>query len=140
MKQMQHSCVDEIEAVRLKVTPVRIAALQLFESAERPLDAQFLIDHLQKKRAVDRVTVFRLLNAFVASGLLRKVEFGEGKARYELAGKSDHHHLICESCGAITDVADTIIPTIEKELQKEYHFLIQSHSLEFFGLCKNCQK
>lgn len=140
MKHVQHSCVDEIEAVSLKVTPVRVAALKLFESAEKPLDAQFLIDHLHKKLAVDRVTVFRLLNTFVANRLLRKVEFGEGKARYELAGKNDHHHLICESCGTIVDVADTVIPDMEKELQKKYHFLIKSHSLEFFGLCKNCQK
>ncbi len=135
---MQHDCSIELREADLAATPARIAALRLFESHESPLDAVHLIDHLQKELGIDRVTVFRILNAFVEKGLITKLEFGEGKARYELA-KEDHHHIICENCGAVEDVADTVLPALEKQISKKTGFLVKRHSLEFFGLCKNCQ-
>lgn len=139
MTKIQHDCKSELKSVSLQVTPARLAAMQLFESHDTPLDAQHLIDHLHKELGVDRVTVFRILNAFVEKGLIRKLEFGEGKARYEL-NKEEHHHLICESCGNIEDISDCNILALEKDIQKKKGFLVKQHSLEFFGLCKNCQK
>ncbi len=134
-----HNCSDEIKEATLKATPARVAAMQLFENHDKPLDAQHLVDHLSKE-GIDRVTVFRMLNAFVEKGLLRKLEFGEGKARYELADKEDHHHLICERCGSISDIEDTVVPALEKHIESHHHFKVKSHSLEFFGLCEDCQK
>lgn len=137
--KLSHNCSEEIKSASLSVTPARIATMQLFESHEKPLDAQHLFDHLQKDLAIDRVTVFRILNAFVEKGLIRKIEFGEGKARYEL-NNEDHHHFICTSCGDITDVQDTVMMKYIKELEKKYSFMIKEHSLEFFGQCSKCQK
>lgn len=135
---MVHDCSEEIKQAMLKVTPARVATMKLFESHDTPLDAQHLVDHLVKE-GIDRVTVFRMLNAFVEKGLLRKLEFGEGKARYELADKEDHHHLICEKCGKVEDIEDTVIPALEKHIEKQHHFQVERHSLEFFGLCEECQ-
>lgn len=133
-----HDCSTEIKAASLKVTPARVATMQLFESHDSPLDAQHLVEHLVKE-GIDRVTVFRLLNAFVEKGLIRKLEFGEGKARYELSSKEDHHHLICEQCGTVSDIEDTVIPALEKHIDSSHHFKVNRHSLEFFGLCQECQ-
>lgn len=123
----------------LDVTPRRIHMLQLFESSykldKKPLDAKYFINVLH----ADRVTVFRMLNTFVDKGIIRKLEFGEGKARYELATKGDHHHLICTSCGSVKDIEDKYMNKLEKEIQRDKKFIVKSHSLEFFGLCKNCQ-
>ncbi len=139
MINTQHDCRRELQEVSLQVTPARVATMQLFESHDTPLDAQHLIDHLQKDLGIDRVTVFRIINAFVEKGLLRKVEFGEGKARYEL-NKGEHHHLICEQCGKIEDISDCNIGELEKDIKKKKGFLVRQHSLEFFGLCKDCQQ
>src|SRR5258708_506057 len=114
--------------------------MKLFESHEKPMDAAHLVEHLQKDLGIDRVTVFRILNAFVGKGLITKLEFGEGKARYEVTSKEDHHHLICDNCGKIEDIADTHLPKLESEISHKTGFLIKRHSLEFFGLCKSCQK
>lgn len=135
-----HDCSQELKEASLQVTPARLATMQVFESHDKPLDAQHMIDHLQKKLGVDRVTVFRILNAFVEKGLIRKLEFGEGKARYELADKEDHHHLICENCGLIQDIEDKVIPSIERHIEQQHNFMVKYHSLEFFGLCKDCRK
>lgn len=137
MTAKNHNCSDELQQAQLKVTPARIATMQLFESHDKPIDAQHLTDHLQKSLGIDRVTGFRILNVFVEKGLIRKVEFGEGKARYEL-NKGEHHHLICQNCGKIEDVSDCTIGTLEKHIQEKKHFLITQHNLEFFGLCRDC--
>lgn len=140
MTKILHDCSLELKDVSLHVTPARIAAMKLFESHDTPVDVQHVIDHLQKNLGVDRVTVFRIINTFVEKGILRKLEFQEGKSRYELANKEDHHHLICERCGEIEDVADTVIPSLVEQIKKNQQFIVTKHSLEFFGICKHCQK
>lgn len=136
---MKHDCIEELKQANLQITQPRIAALQLFEGHNTPLDSDHIINHLEKEFGIDRATVFRILNVFVEKGLIRRLEFGEGKARYELA-KEDHHHLICDNCGKVIDFPDTMIPPIEEQLSKKYKFHIQRHSLEFFGLCEDCEK
>lgn len=128
-----------LSAHKLKSTEARVALLEDLKTHDKPVDAQHLIEHLQKTLDVDRVTVFRMLNILTEHGILRKVELGEGKARYELAS-TDHHHLICENCGEIEDVSDCNLIGLEEEIQMKKHFLIKRHSLEFFGLCNNCQQ
>jgi Fe2+ or Zn2+ uptake regulation protein len=48
----------------------------------------------------DPATVFRIVNMFTEKGLTKQIQLNEGKFRYELSSKEDHHHLICEKCGA----------------------------------------
>lgn len=134
-----HDCSTELRQANLAATPARITAMQLFESHEKPIDALSLVDALSDK-GVDRVTAFRIINAFVEKGLLRKLEFLEGKSRYELASRGDHHHFICRSCGTIQDIKDTIVPQFIHILQKQYSIMVIDHTMEFFGLCKNCQQ
>ena len=122
----------------LKTTQARISLLKLVEKQGRPVDSQFLIDTLQKGLRVDKVTVFRILNVLTEHGILRRLEFGEGKARYELATE-DHHHLICQSCGSIEDISDCNIRALEQEIKNKKKFIVKLHTLEFYGLCSNCQ-
>ncbi len=123
----------------LKVTEARTALIDLVTKTDKPVDAQFLIESLQKEVSIDRVTVFRILNILTEHSILRKLEFGDGKARYELA-TDEHHHLICELCGAIEDVSDCNIAALESDIAKKKGFHIRRHSLEFFGFCKTCYK
>ena len=133
-----HNCSDELRDVNLKSTPARLIALQHFEKLSKPTDSKDILKFLNSKLNIDRVTVFRILNSFVEKGLVRKIDFGEGKARYEL-NVADHHHLICQSCGSIEDISDCNIDALEREIKQNKHFLVNSHSLEFFGICPDCQ-
>ena len=62
---------------------------------------------------------------FQEKGLVKQISFNEGKFRYELSNKEDHHHLICESCGKIEDISDCNIPDLEKEINKKKQFLFR---------------
>ncbi len=138
--RITHDCKEELRSVALKATPARLLVLKLLETSLKPLDVGTIIDYLKKHhRGVDQATVFRIINLFTQRGLTRQIQLNEGKFRYELSSRSDHHHFMCEKCGIIEDISDCNIEKLEKEIAKKKNFLVQSHSLEFFGTCNQCQ-
>ena len=135
-----HNCSEELRQVELKITPARLAVLDILEKTDKPIDIATIIDYLETNNIkADPATVFRIINAFTDKGITKQIQLNEGKFRYEHASKKDHHHLICEKCGDLEDVSDNFISDIEKEIQRKKKFLIKRHSLEFFGICKKCQ-
>jgi len=130
----------ELKKAKLKITPARIAIMSLLGKTREPIDVNTIISKTNHKGVkIDPATVFRIMHALVKKGIVIPIQLQEGKMRYELANKKHHHHLICEICGRIEDILISVIPTLEKKIQKKQGFLIKRHALEFFGICKNCQ-
>ncbi|MEK7551205.1 MAG: transcriptional repressor [Patescibacteria group bacterium] len=135
-----HDCKTELKKMEVKITPVRLFAMKFFESAKQPVDVSEIISYFKNNNIkADPATIFRLVNVFVEKGILKRIDFGEGKTRYELSNKGDHHHLICTNCGHIESVEDSHMSNFEAEIKKDKGFIVKSHSLEFFGICLNCQ-
>lgn len=91
-----------------------------------------------KKKSIDKVTIYRILVHFRELGIVNEIHLGDREIRYELKHDKHHHHLVCENCGSIDDVLlreDILL----SEVQKQSSFKVKKHTLEFFGLCKNCQ-
>ena len=136
----QHDCKEELRDVSLKVTPARLAVLRLLEKEEGPIDVKTIVDYLRKQDStVDQATVFRIMNTFTDRGITKKIQLHESKFRYELTSIAEHHHLICTICGKIEDISDCNIEALERDIRKKKEFLVESHSLEFFGVCNICQ-
>ena len=126
--------------MNFKNTPARAAISNFLMNSPSPLDAEQVINFLKtKKLNINRVTVYRNLNSLFDNGFLERLDFGEGKFRYEFK-KNHHHHLICTSCGKITDFEGEYISDLENKIRDKANFLVKNHTLEFFGICKNCQK
>lgn len=135
-----HSCKDELREVDLRATPARLAVMNFLEKTDKPVDVGSVIDYLNTNGIeTDPTTVFRMMNTLTQKGITTPVQFQEGKTRYELSSRKDHHHLICKNCGKIEDVLDIIIPALEKEIRNKSGFKVLRHSLEFFGVCLTCQ-
>lgn len=123
----------------LKATRGRLAVLDILKRNPKPVDASGIRVKLKRSGiTIDLVTVYRTLDTLCEKMLVRRVEFGEGKYRYELA-RDDHHHLICEKCGEVEDIALCPVADLEKDINQRQKFLVKRHSLEFFGLCQQCQ-
>jgi len=120
----------------LKSTPARIAVLDFLEKKSDPTDVLTITESLNSQ--ADQATIYRILDLFSKKGIIERVELGEGKHRYELQDKH-HHHLVCINCGSIEDVEVEKITEIESKIKEKKGFLVKSHSLEFFGICRNCQ-
>lgn len=123
----------------MRTTKARTIIVSIINSAHTPLDAASILEQVQHRdSSVNRATVFRNLNSLTEAGEVKKVDFGEGKSRYEMAGHH-HHHLICTECKSIEAVD---ICRAEKLVQDEADkkgFRVTSHQLEYFGLCSKCQ-
>jgi len=98
--------------------------------------------------AVGLTSVYRTLDLLVQLSMVDKFDFGDGRARYELAegssGVKHHHHLVCTVCGAILEYDDfleeelKLVKRTEEGLSKKYGFKITGHVVQFYGICKRC--
>ena len=123
----------------LKTTHARTVIYNLLQTNTLPLSVDAINAKLkQKEIKINRSTVFRTINTFAQKNIIRKLEFDEGKFRYELFDLPHHHHLICVKCGKIVQIADCQIDNLEKKFSRLFHFKIIKHKLEFLGICENC--
>lgn len=141
IKVKLHNCKTELNNVALRATPARVAVMKLLEETDMPIDIQMIKGYLRKEQIeTDPATVFRIMNMFMEKGLVKQVSFNEGKFRYELANKPDHHHLICSSCAKVEDFSDCAIAELENDIYEKKGFSVKAHALEFYGVCRMCQK
>jgi Fur family ferric uptake transcriptional regulator len=130
---MDHS-KEILKSHSLKVTPTRVMVLEILSKAKKPLS----VKDIQKKlgQAIDLATLYRTFETLRFSGLVLEVDFKHGHSHYELATMKHHHHAICEKCGRVVDISKCDIKNLEKQVLKLSKFKkINSHSLEFFGIC-----
>ena len=128
-----------LQTAGLKSTEARLALLNLLKKENDPLDVFSIVNNLHSEGVMaDQATVYRILEILTQKGVIKRLEFGEGKYRYELQ-KIHHHHLICRLCGKIEDIEGEYLADLENKIRTKKGFLVKSHSLEFFGLCPSCQ-
>jgi len=137
-----NSFKDALRRENLKLTPQR---KQIF-SAIADTDEHWEVDDIiyrfrEDNQRISRATVYRTLDILVDYGFVRKVDFGEGRFRYEYAAGQDHHdHLICEDCGEIIEFLNEKIERQQVKICKDYSFQPTKHVLQIYGLCQDCQK
>lgn len=123
----------------IEVTPARVAVLSVCIDSDLPLDVQSVAKQI--KDGAHLATIYRTLEKYVKLGILERIDFQEGKFRYEYP-HSHHHHAVCNCCGRVEDVQDTSmeIRAIEDRVRHESGFSVTKHVVELFGICNICQK
>ncbi|OGS21206.1 MAG: ferric uptake regulation protein [Elusimicrobia bacterium RIFOXYA2_FULL_40_6] len=133
-----------------KVTTGRQAILDILHKANKHLSAEDIYLKVHEiYPAVGLTTVYRTLEILEKMGMIFKFDFGDKRARYELAegekGENHHHHLVCTNCNRVVDYKDFIdqevklLKETERELSKKYNFNINNHLIQFYGLCEKCR-
>ncbi len=122
------------------MTAAREALVKILEASDHPVSAEDLRARLAQMRLrVNKTTVYRELVFLKSQGVLREIELGDERKRYELVSdKAHHHHMVCNSCKRIEDVV--VDEALERRLMPSPRsFRVKSHLLEFFGVCAQCQ-
>lgn len=120
---------------RFKWTKTRSKIYKFLEENKSPIDVYDMLSFLSSQKLnTNKTTVYRILDLFDEYGIVQRIEFGEGKARYELK-RDDHHHLICTRCSRIQDFEDSHMEDLIKEVEKGKNFKVENHSFELFGVC-----
>lgn len=122
-----------------RITPQRQEVLKAIYGHPHTVDE--IYESLKNKDInVDLASVYRAIQMFVDNRIIQEVQFGDNKKRYELLNENNHHHhLICNNCGTVKDISLENEKYLLKEVSSSSDFKITKHSLEFFGLCKDCQ-
>ncbi len=132
---------DVMRKEGLKITPQRIAVLEEIMEGEGHLESEDIYMAIKVRNThVSRATVYRTLDILVQHGFARKLNLGDGRARYERKIDSPHHdHMICNDCGKIIEFVNDEIEKIQEEITKQQQFKLQQHIHQLFGICKECQ-
>ena len=88
------------------------------------------------------ISVYRTLELFLENSVIRSLDFGDGKKRYELRDIGEehhHHHAICLSCGKIIEIKEDLLEDLERQISEKNDFKVVNHDLKFFGFCSECQ-
>ena len=125
----------------LKYTPQRTAVLEEIIKDKGHRESEEIYLALKKRgQHVSRATVYRTMDILVNNGFARKMNLGDGRARYESKVNSPHHdHLVCMDCGLIIEFMDQKIEDLQDEIAIQYEFQLKRHIHQLFGLCKKCQ-
>jgi Fur family transcriptional regulator, ferric uptake regulator len=122
-----------------RVTKPRQAVCRVLLETHTPLS----IEEIHAKLAnhtINRVSIYRTVQLLCELGVVRRMQFHEGFARYELADTfgSHHHHFVCDRCGRVEDIDACPLAATEQAIIRRTHSRITSHSLEFYGICGIC--
>ncbi len=130
---------ESLRERKLKATPARLEILDILSHTKKPLSINDI--SVKIKGQTDLATLYRTFDTLRDLGLVTQIDFRHGHAHYELATNEHHHHLVCEKCGKVVDISKCNTTDIEKQVLKIGNFSsIKHHSLEFYGLCKACDK
>lgn len=90
---------------------------------------------------VSRATLYNTIEILLDCNLIIKHQFGKNIAQFEKAYNTDpHEHLICTSCGKVTEFCDPRIDEIQAQAAQQHGFELTHHALYCYGICSSCQK
>ena len=131
--------VERLRDAGYKITPPRLAVLQVIEQEGEHLDPAQILRRAQSIHPdIGRATVYRTLELLTQLNIVRPIYVGEHGPTY-IRAEGGHHHLVCSTCGVVIDFDQCMAGDMTRELTDRFGFQIQSHLLEFYGLCAGCQ-
>lgn len=127
--------IARCEAKGLRMTDQRRVLARVIGDAEDHPDVEEIY---ARASAVDPrislATVYRTVKLFEESGILEKLEFGDGRARYEDAERDHHDHLIDVSTGTVIEFIDPEIEALQEKIAARLGFRLIGHRLELLGV------
>ncbi len=114
--------------------------LSILQHTDTHPAASWLYDELKKEfNNLSMGTVYRNLNILMDQKLVQKIEAGSSFDRFD-ANTKTHYHFICRACGSISDLDLPVIEGLEEQAEHETGGQVETHRLDFYGVCSICQK
>jgi Fur family ferric uptake transcriptional regulator len=115
--------------------------VDVFLRQEGHLSADDLVDLIRSEdHKISRATVYRTLQWMVEAGIARKVDFGEGRFRFEHSYRHPRHfHLICKTCNRSFEFLSSDIESLIEEIASARGFGARQSVVQIYGTCDECQ-
>ena len=129
------------ESAGLRMTEQRKIIARVLESAKDHPDVEQVYSRaIIVDPAISIATVYRTVKLFEEAGILEKLEFGDGRARYEDAERDHHDHLIDLQTGEVIEFVDKEIELLQEKIATRLNYKLLGHRLELYGTKRNSTK
>jgi Fur family ferric uptake transcriptional regulator len=133
--------VDRVRPAGGKRSSKRDFIVDVFLRQEGHLSADDLVDLIRREdHRISRATVYRTLQWMVDAGIARKVDFGEGRFRFEHSYRHPRHfHLICKTCNQSFEFLSSDIEALMEEVASARKFAAKQSVVQIYGTCEDCR-
>lgn len=132
---MTDTIIERCEAKGLRMTGQRRIIADVLQTSDDHPDVEELYARASSQDAnISIATVYRTVKLFEESGILEKVEFGDGRARYEDAEREHHDHLIDINTGEVIEFCDPEIEVLQEKIAAKLGYKLMGHKLELYGV------
>lgn len=132
---MPNTITARCEAIGLRMTGQRRIIAAVLEEADDHPDVEELYNRaVARDSAISLATVYRTVKLFEEAGILDKLEFGDGRARYEDAERDHHDHLIDMNTGEVIEFCDPEIEALQEKIAAKLGYTLKGHKLELYGV------
>ena len=131
----QQSIEARCESAGLRMTDQRrIIAKTLQNSSDHPDVEELYSRAVINDPGISIATVYRTVKLFEEAGILDRVEFNDGRSRYEDAERDHHDHLIDLQTGEILEFFDNEIEKLQEKISEKFGYKLLGHKLELYGI------
>lgn len=132
---MRETIIARCEAKGLRMTGQRrVIARVLQDSDDHPDVEELYARASARDGAISIATVYRTVKLFEEAGILERLEFGDGRARYEDADREHHDHLIDMNTGEVIEFCDPEIEELQEKIARKLGYELRGHKLELYGV------
>lgn len=127
--------IERCEAQGLRLTGQRRTIASVLEAADDHPDVEELYARASARDPnISLATVYRTVKLFEESGILEKLDFRDGRARYEDADRDHHDHLIDMNSGEVIEFVDEEIEALQERIAAKLGYELKGHRLELYGV------
>jgi Fur family ferric uptake transcriptional regulator len=139
--QSPSAFLESLRPAGSKRSSKRDLIVNVFLRQEGHLSAEDLADLIRRHdQRISRATVYRTLQWMVDAGIARKVDFGEGRFRFEHSYRHPRHfHLLCKQCNRSFEFLSSDIETLIEEVAAARGFTARQSVLQIYGTCEGCR-
>jgi Fur family ferric uptake transcriptional regulator len=132
--------LDELRSSGGRVTaPRRLVIETMVALPDHHLTAAEIVAAVRERESEFYVsTVYRTLDLLVDLAVVERVQLGPGAAIYHVPHRR-HHHLLCEECGAVTEVSADLLDDLAERLDAEHRFTLRAQASTLVGVCARCR-
>ncbi len=132
---MSDTIISRCEAKGLRMTGQRRIIARVLQDSEDHPDVEELYTRASAlDDGISIATVYRTVKLFEEAGILERLEFGDGRARYEDAEREHHDHLIDMNTGEVIEFVDPEIEALQEKIAKKLGYELKGHKLELYGV------
>jgi Fur family ferric uptake transcriptional regulator len=133
--------LDRLRPAGTKRSSKRDLIVNAFLKQEGHLSADDLVELIKREdQRISRATVYRTLQWMLTAGIARKVDFGEGRFRFEHSYRHPrHYHLICKTCNRSFEFLSSDIESLVEEVAAARKFTARQSVVQIYGTCEACQ-